>query len=120
MHPLLANIPVTGLILPGEVYVLCAEKHQGWDPGPIDQQYVITRDEDILPALDMELCLFLADCYELRQFIRCAQILDDCYEFRFRCWDKAANEEIGYSLFLHRLPGLAEKLAWARNSITIS
>lgn len=118
MHPLLAGIPVTGLIRPGHVYVFCAEKEHGWDPGPIDQQYVITREEDILPALEMELCMILAGCYELRKFIRCAEVVEGCYEFRFRCWDKAANEEIGYSQFLYRLANLEEKLAWARESIT--
>jgi hypothetical protein len=119
MHPVLASIPVTGIILSGHFYVFCAEKDPGWDPGPIDQLYVITREEDILPALELELCMILAECYELRQFIRCAEILDGCHEFRFHCWDKAANKEIGYSLFLHRLPTLAEKLAWARETITI-
>ncbi|HEV2479739.1 MAG TPA: hypothetical protein VGS79_08735 [Puia sp.] len=46
---------------------------------------MITRDEDILPALELELCMILADCYELREFVRCAEVIDDCYEFRFRC-----------------------------------
>jgi hypothetical protein len=118
MHPVLASIPVTAIIQPGHIYVFCAEKERGWDPGPIDQLYVITRDEDILPALEMELCMILADWYELRHFVRCKEVLDDCYEFRFCCLDIAANKEIGYSLFLHRLSSLSEKLKWARESIT--
>jgi hypothetical protein len=118
MHPVLASIPITAIIQPGHIYVLCTEKQNPFDPFPIDKLYVIPRDEDILPALEMEFCLVLTDWYELRHFIRCKEVLDDCYEFRFRCWDKAANKEVGYSLYLQRLSTFAEKLAWARKSIT--
>lgn len=114
MHAQLAAIPVSGMINPGDIYIICAEKDLGWDPGPIELMYVITRDEDILPALEMEICIFLGQCYELRQFIKCSEILEDCYEFRFRCIDKAENREVGYSLFLHRLSSFSEKLAWAK------
>jgi hypothetical protein len=115
MHEVLKHIPISGIIAPGETYIFSAEKEYGWDPGPVDHMYVITRDEEILPALDMELCLILRDCYELRKFIRWAEVLEGCYEFRFRCFDKAANKEIGYSLFLQRLATFADKLSWARS-----
>jgi hypothetical protein len=117
MNQELAKISVKGLVKPGCMYTFLAEKENGWDPGPIDQLYVITREEEIVPALEMELCLILGECYELRKFIKWSQILEDCYEFRFRCWDKAANEEIGYSLFLYRLSSFSEKLAWVMESI---
>jgi hypothetical protein len=119
MHPVLAPIPVTGIIQPGHTYVLSTEKQNPWDPFPIDRLYVILRDEDILPAVELEFSSVLAHRYELRHFIRCEEVWDDCYEFRFRCWDKAVNKEVGYSLFLLRLPTFAEKLARARKAITI-
>lgn len=114
MHPILQNIHITGIIAPGDTYIFSAEKEAGWDPGPLDQLYVLTRDEDIVPALEMELCLILGNCYELRRFIRCAQILDGCYEFRFQCFDKEEERETTYSLFLYRLASFREKLAWAQ------
>lgn len=114
MHQILQNIHISGIIAPGDTYLFSAEKEPGWDPGPIDQMYVLTRDEDILPALEMELCMILGNCYEVRRFIRWSQILDDCYEFRFQCFDKEEKKETGYSLFLHRLSSFREKLAWAQ------
>src|SRR6202012_2843280 len=103
MHPILKNIHISGIINPGGTYIFSAEKEHGWDPGPIDHMYVLTRDEDIIPALEMELCIILGECYELRKFTKWSQILEGCYEFRFQCIDKAANNAAGYSLFLHRL-----------------
>ena len=115
MHPIFQNIQISGLISPGETYLFSAEKEQGWDPGPIDQMYILNRDEDILPALEMELCIILGNCYELKKFIKWSEILDGCYEFRFLCFDKEELTETAYSLFLHRLSSFSEKLAWAQN-----
>ena len=114
MHPILETIQISGIITPGDTYIFSAEKELGWDPGPVDHMYVLTRDEEILPALEMELCIILGECYELKKFIRWSQILEGCYEFRFQCIDKAANKAIGYSLFLYRLSTVSEKLAWAK------
>jgi hypothetical protein len=116
MHQVLENISLSGIIAPGDVYILSAEKYQGWDPGPIDEMYILTHDEDLLPAFEMELCIFLADLYEPRKLIKWGEILDGCYEFRFLCYDKTDEKEIGYSLFLHRLPTFSEKLACVKKS----
>jgi hypothetical protein len=119
MHQVLASIPVTGIIKPGQIYVLFAEREYGWDLDFIDQLYVITRDEDILPALELELSMLHPHWYELRHFIRCTEVLVDCYEFRFCCWGKSANKDIGYSLFLQRLSTFSEKLGRPGESITL-
>ena len=108
MHPVIAAIPAMHILQPGGMYIISPEKGNIWDRIPIDWLYVITRDEEILPALHMEMCVFVAELYELKGFVKWSEVLVDCYEFRFRCLDKAANREIGYSLFLHRLQTFKE------------
>ena len=115
MHPLLENISLPGIIAPGDTYIITAEKEQGWDPGPVDYMYVLTNDQEILPALDMELCIILADSYKLRRFVKWAEILDGVYEFRFICLDKETGVEVAYSLFLHRLRSFPEMLAFVKD-----
>ena len=118
MNAILASIPVTGIIRPGQAYILNSCDDHGMDHGPIDTMYIIARDEDIISALELEWCLVLPEMFQLTAFVRCAEVAEDVYEFRFRCIHVAYNMEIGYSLYLHRIMTFQEQVKWAREVFT--
>jgi len=110
MNEILKNIPISGIITSGEIYILNPEGDPRHNPGPIEFIYTLTCDEHILPALELEFCI-LDELYALRKFCRYGEILDGVYEFHFRCYDKEGEEEVGYSMFLHRLSTLSQQQA---------
>lgn len=119
MNEILKNIPTSGIITPGDIYIV-SSNDRGFDPGPTEFLYILTRDEDILTALELELCIVLGDMYDLRMFISSGRVEDGSHEFRFLCREKGRNEEVKHSIFLHRLSTLSEQLTWAKTCLTDS
>ena len=110
MNELFDRLSVVGIVVPGETYIFSEMANRGGDPGPISYLYVIRKDEEILPALEMEYCTVLADMFEIRRFLGMRKLTDDCYEFRTRCFEKEAKEEQDCCQYLHRVRTFKERL----------
>ena len=114
MNSLLKDVSVSGIINQGHVYILEEFLSRDCELGPIGYLFILTQEEQILPALDMTMCTILAETYELKQFLGCFKISENCYEFKMFCMDKGDDIEVEYSLYLHRLMTFEEKLAWVK------
>jgi len=111
MNEVIKTIPTSGIVSPGEVYIFDERPDRAHSPDPIKYLYVIKREEEILPALEMEFCIVLAGEYELRQFLGWRKISADCQECKLICYDKVEETEVDYFLYLHRIMTFEEKLA---------
>jgi hypothetical protein len=109
MNKLFDCVSVVGIVVPGEIYIFSEKASPGWDPGPINYLYVIQKDEEVLPALEMEFCTVLAGIYEVKKFLGMRRLTDDCYEFRTRCLEREVQEEEDCCLYLHRLRTFKER-----------
>jgi hypothetical protein len=114
MNSKFEGVSTAGIINPGDLYIIFEEPNRGGDPGPIDFIYAIRKDEDILPALDMEMCMMMAESYELIRFEGVTRISSDCHEFKMFVYDKEDDEEREWSLYLHRIVTFEEKLQAAK------
>lgn len=106
MNELFKHVDVTGIIKPGENYYLMSDS----EPDCIDHLYLISRDEDILRALEMEMCVVLAEAYTVLRFDRLVRISDACYEFRMLCYEVDYEKEVEFSMYLHRAVTFEEEL----------
>lgn len=112
MNELFKHVNVSGIIKPGDCYVLTSDPARGQDI-VLNLSYLLRKDEDIVPALKMH-CVAVSQWQELLEFQEWERISRDCYVFVMRCFDKDKEQEIIYSLYLHRLLELAEGLAEIR------
>jgi hypothetical protein len=119
MNKLFDGVSVVGIVVPGEAYIFSEKASPAWDPGPISYLYVIKKDEEILPALEMEFCTVLAEMFEIRKFSGMRRVTDDCYEFRTRCFEREVKEEQDCCLYLHRLRTFKERFEQV-NTIYVS
>jgi hypothetical protein len=110
MNKLFDCVSVVGIVVPGEIYIFSEKASPGWDPGPINYLYVIQKDEEVLPALEMEFCTVLAEVYEVKKFLGMRRLTDDCYEFTTRCLEKQLEQVENVCLYLHRVKTFEERL----------
>jgi hypothetical protein len=109
MNKLFKEARVAGIIEPGHCYYLSPDSSREGDM-PMDQVYLIRRDEDIIPAIDMETCIVM-ECYqELLEFLGWERVSDISFVFRMRCYFKEEKEVGEYVLYIHRLKEFAEEL----------
>jgi hypothetical protein len=92
---------------PGEIYIFCESDDPGWDPGPIEFMYIIRSDDEIIPALKMDVEGYLS--YQIKRFVGCAKISDSCFELKMECYDPEEGD-IKYSVFLHRIKTLQDAI----------
>jgi hypothetical protein len=112
MDELFKYVNVSGIIKPGDCYVLTSDPARGQDI-ILNLSYLLRKDEDIVPALKMH-CIVVGQWQELLEFQNWERVSRDCYVFVMRCFDKDKEQEIIDRLYLHRLPELAEGLAEIR------
>jgi hypothetical protein len=110
MNKLFDGVSVVGIVVPGETYIFSEKASPGWDPGPISFLYLIRKDEEVLTALEMELCTVLAEMYEVKKFLGMRRRTKDCYEFRCRCFEKELEQVENVCLYLHRVKTFEERL----------
>ena len=80
-------------------------------PGP-DVTYMIRTDEELVAALEMEVYKVLPTWYKLEGFIGLEWISDDYLQFRLACKpDNFYRNEV-YSIYLHRMLNVSQRLEW--------
>ena len=110
MNQVFSSISVSGIVKPGQVYILYENESRGYSPEPIEFLYTIRSDEEILRALDMEVCVVGAENWELRKFLGAREISGDCYELKFMVYVKDEECEKEQSMYLHRVLSFEEQL----------
>jgi hypothetical protein len=110
MHSALKDVTVTGIIKPGDVYIFHTDSENTAQIDQLNYMYVIMRDEQILPALEMETCLVIAEDYELKQFLGIHKISRDCYEFKILAYNKPERQDEERCYYLHGVQSFEEKL----------
>jgi hypothetical protein len=108
MYDLFTGLSLRGLIRPGESYILSEAMDIGRNPRLIEWLYLITTQEELMYALEMELCVVLHDTYAPKKFLRTSTIGRDCWQFLFLCHSIDGQPEIEYSIHLHRLKSFRE------------
>jgi len=109
MHKLFQGLSVSGIVRPGHIYLFCDNLERGWHPEAVDFLYTIRSDDEVLPALDMELKI-LSDIYELKKYFGFTKISDDCYQFSMLCYERELGSKNRFSLYLQRIVSFEEKL----------
>lgn len=66
MNKALIGVSITGIIEPGQLYILGENRDRGWNPEPLDCLFCIREDKEILEALDMDYSIILAETCELK------------------------------------------------------
>jgi hypothetical protein len=110
----------TGIIKPGDIFILCEEADPGADAGPIEYMYSIRSIEEIAPAVEMVMEIILAEMYEYKHFLGVRKKDCQIYEILLMCYDKAGEEEINYSLYLHKIQTFEENLRDVKQLFGIS
>jgi hypothetical protein len=110
----------TGIIKPGDIYIITSDAGRGADAGPIEYLYTIRSIEEIPSAIEMEMEIVLAEMYEYRQFLGVNKNGDQRCQIMLLCYDKAVEKEITYSFFLHRIQTFEESLCDVKRMFGIS
>lgn len=110
MNELFKDVDVVGIIKPGESFFLVPEDER---EGDLDYcwQYLISRDEDILRALELEMCYMLREWYEPLRFLRMVKLSEDTYEFTAWVYFKDEKKEGEASMYLQRVRTFEEEYA---------
>ena len=114
MNKALIGVSITGIIEPGQLYILGENRDRGWNPQPIDCLFCIREDKEILEALDMDYSIILAEKCELKKYLGFKKINRNCYEFKLLVYEKDEGEEVRHSVYLHRILTFSEFLANTR------
>jgi hypothetical protein len=119
MSKLLDIATFTGIIKPGDIYILTGESRPGADAGPIEYLYTIRSVEEIAPAIEMEMEIVLAEMYEYKQFLGLSK--KDCQicEINLLCYDKTLEKEVKFSLYLHKIQTFEENLREIKRTFRI-
>ena len=110
MDFLLIGLSFKGIIRLGEVYIFSETKDRAYEMEPLDMAYVIQSDDEIAPALNMEIFDVMYGVYEFKKFIGYEQLTDDCYRFRMLCYEFRQRKRCVYTLYLHRVMKFCERL----------
>jgi hypothetical protein len=109
-----------GIIKPGDIYILIEDESPGADPGPIEYLYTIRSIEEIAPAVQMVMEIVLAEMYEYKQFLGVSKKNCGVYQIKLLCHDRTAEEDVNFSLYLHRIQTFEENLCEVRRNFGIS
>jgi hypothetical protein len=110
MHRTLQGISTSGIITPGEIYVLIECESGSYGLDSLEFLYVITSEEEILTAIEMEICIVMAEDYTLKAFLGISKISADCHQFKMSCYYKPDRRRVEYSFYLHRITTFKENL----------
>jgi len=114
MHKSFEGVTLSGIVKPGETYVLCENLDSTWQVESLDYLYTIRSEAEILVALDMEMTI-ISEIFQLIKYLGFRRVSEDCHEFRMLCYDEEGTEMI-FSLYLHRITTLEEKLRAEREN----
>lgn len=106
MNHILDPIVEAHIFDPGDIYVFLSYEDPGYDPGPLEFMYFIRREDDIMPALELEAEHYM--WYKIKEYLSCTRVSESCFEFRMRCFDPEEDDDIIYSLYLHRIKTLQD------------
>lgn len=107
MNETFGGLSRTGILRPGENYILVSFEDQDLEQAAIGELYLIRTEQEFLEALDMENRMLPDALYELMEFRGLERISDDCYRVIMVCFE--FGEETDYSLYLHRVKYVEEK-----------
>jgi len=110
MNKIFDEVSVAGIVSPGDIYIFCDDQERGSAPGPLEYLYIIRNEKEILRALDMELCIVMAEYFEPIKFLGVRKVNASCHEFNMLCYDRKSNEELKYTLYLQRIQSFEESL----------
>jgi len=103
MKTLFKNVSLTGVIRPGEVYTFTEDDDRGCGIDCLEYMYIIRSDDEIAPALDMEMFTILNDFYNFTTFLGHEKLSDDCHRFRVKAIPKSERKHIVYCFYLQRI-----------------
>lgn len=109
-----------GIIKPGEIFILKEEADPGYDPGPIEYLYTIRNATEIACAIQTDMEIILTEMCEYKEFLGVKEREGRIYEIMMLCYDKAAEKDINYSLYLHRIQTFEENLCEIKRTFGIS
>ena len=118
MQNLLNGICVKGIIKPGEIYVFTQSEDRLDEMEGPDISYTIQSDEELMAALEMEVFRVLPSWYNLKGFLGWEKLSDNCYQFRLSCHPSEYSKRTVYSLYLHRMIHVSERLEWVKRYFT--
>ena len=115
MNKIFEGVSVAGIVIPGNIYLFCDHHDRAGTPEPIEYLYIIKDEVEILRALDMELCIVMAESFDPIKFGGIHKISDDCHAFSMLCYEKDTTEEVKYTLYLHRIQSFEQALRQVEN-----
>lgn len=97
------------IVAPGEMYVVSDCSDRGYDAGPIEFMYVISSNEQVGPAVELEFSYL--DDYTLKEYLGFEKIADGCFCFKVLFYNPIAEKDVVYERYLHRLQSLDKFIA---------
>jgi hypothetical protein len=110
MNKIFNGVAVTGIINPGSVYIFEECRSREYDCVPLDCLYCIRHEEEILPALDMKLCIIDGDECDLIKFFGIRRLNKNCHEFKVLMYDSDLGKKVSRSFYLQRVQTFGEYL----------
>lgn len=114
MHPIFKSISIPEIIQPGELYLLSNDSERGGYPEPIYWLFLISKEEELFQALEIEFCILIGKEYEALKFLGVKQLDKDCHEFSILCTDLDDGKKVSLKLYLHRLQSFTKYIATSR------
>jgi hypothetical protein len=108
MNKNLKGIQLSGIVKPGEIYILTKA---GWALGDVESLYTIKADDEIIPALDLEGNIVCKEFWTFHTLLGIERISADAHLIRVLCYDRDKDKEITVSYELHRIKSFLEELA---------
>jgi hypothetical protein len=113
MNKVFEGVVISGVIKPGEVYIISEGDRDSRADG-ISVLYTIREDSEIIPALDMETRMVCGDIYEVLEFLGIHKISEDSYQVALICKDIEDNRTFMQGFYIHRILSFHERLTEAR------
>lgn len=110
MHKIFEDVSVTGIIMPGHLYIIEECSNRGFPADLIDYLYLISEEKHIMRAMDMEFKIICEDEYELVKFLGIRKRNQNCHEFKVLCCSIKEKKKITKSMYLHRIESFEERL----------
>ncbi|GGB23831.1 hypothetical protein [Puia dinghuensis] len=117
MDKLLDGISVKGIIKPGEVYVFTESESRLDEISGPGLAYTIRSDDELRAALAMEVYLILPVWCDIKDYIGCIKLSDDCYVFQLLIDHDFRPTSKIYSKYLHRVIQFKERLAQVNSDL---
>jgi len=114
MQKLLDGISLKEITKPVEIYVFTNSEDRFENMRGPALGYTIRSDEELITALEMEVYIVWATTYEFKEFMGWRRLSEDSYEFRLSCIPSEHYRRNVYSLYLHRIIKVNERLEWVK------